>query len=266
MDTTAPVNSVMIVVTSGTGTASYAAQVNGKYFAAKVQVTADTTAISAIATDQTGTQHQASVSISPVIQSSAVDLTASPNVGIPTLKQNGLTTLDVSLMSTATTTNSVANYAWDFSGSGSNDVTCYSHSSIKASYQQAGLYLAQVAVTDTAGNSYSDIAIVNVLDREKTDNAFKAIWNGMKTALSNSDITTSLSYFADNSKESFQQQFTELSQVLPQFAATLGDINLVNISTNFAEYEFRTVHNGVTYSFPLMFVRDADGSWKIRSY
>jgi hypothetical protein len=105
-----------------------------------------------------------------------------------------------------------------------------------------------------------------VLDREKTDNAFKAIWNGMKTALSNSDITTSLSYFADNSKESFQQQFTELSQVLPQFAATLGDINLVNISTNFAEYEFRTVHNGVTYSFPLMFVRDADGSWKIRSY
>ena len=180
MDTTVPVNGVLVVVSSTTGTVGYPAQVNGKYFAAKVQVTADTQTITAIATDQNGIQHLASVSVSPEIQSGTVDLSAAPTAGIMTLKQNGQTTLDVGLMTQASTMNPITSYKWDFDGSGTDDLTCYSHSNVNVSYEHVGLYLSQVTVTDTAGNHYKDTVIVNVVDKNEMDNIFKQIWNGMK--------------------------------------------------------------------------------------
>jgi hypothetical protein len=164
MDTTIPVKSVMVVVSGGTGTIGYAAQVNGKYFAAQIPVTADINTISAIATDQTGAQHQASVSVTVTTQPDNVNLLASPNVGIPTLKENGQTLLDVSLMSTTTITIPVRSYAWDFNGSDAIALTCYSHSNVTASYQQTGLYLTTVTVADAAGNHFTDTTIVNVVD------------------------------------------------------------------------------------------------------
>lgn len=200
------------------------------------------------------------------MQTSTVDLVAAPSVGIPTLKQNGHTTLDVNLNSTASPANPIVSYAWDFDGSGTDALTCYSHAGVSASYEQVGLYLSKITVRDTEDNAYSDIAIVNVINPVQFDSLFKQIWNGMKTALGNADIPTALGYFAESSKESFQQQFAALATVLPQYAASLGNINLVSITTNFAEYDFRTVYNNKIYSFQLLFVKDVDGSWKIRSF
>jgi hypothetical protein len=135
-----------------------------------------------------------------------------------------------------------------------------------ASYEQVGLYLTKVTVTDTAGNNYKDTAIVNVVDVTQMDNIFKPIWNGMKAALNNNDITAAMNYFTTDSKQSYQQQFTALSPSVPQIAASMGDINAVRSSTNYTEYEFRVTQNGVIYSFQLLFGRDTDGTWKIMSY
>jgi hypothetical protein len=206
-----------------------------------------------------------------VIQSSAVDLTASPGAGIPTLKQNGLTTLDVSLMSTATTTNSVANHAWDFSGSGSNDVTCYSHSSIKASYQQAGLYLTQVTVRDTEGNQYKDTAIVNVLDISSTDATLKQIWNGMKSKLSAQDVEGAVSYICNNeTRAKYRELFQQLLPYLPTIAANMRDISLDYVGPDVAEYRIKRSENvngqmmDITYF--IYFRRDENGAWLLDSF
>ena len=228
-----------------------------------MQVSSDTTAITAIATDQTGTKHQASVAITVNAPTATVDLLASPSVGIPKLKQSGPATLDSILSSSASIANQVASYTWDFAGTGSTDLICISHATVTASYERTGIYLTAVTVTDTAGNTYKDTAIVNVLDLASTNAFFSQKWNGMKTALSSGDIATALNYFAEDSKESFQQQFTALSQLLPQFSAGLSDVNFVNMTTNFAEFEFRMVQSGTTYSFQLLFVRDINGLWKI---
>jgi hypothetical protein len=267
MDTTVPVYSVLVVVSGNTGTAGYLAQVNGNYFAAKVQVSSDTKTITAIATDQTGTQHQASVSVSPMIQSSAVDLTALPDIGIPTPKQSGPAMFN-SILSSAAITNQVASYAWDFAGNGIADLTCVTHATVTASYQQPGLYFAQVTITDTMGSTFTDTTIVNVLARETLDNIFKPEWNAIKAALNNNDITTAINHVAGSSQYIFQQQFNALAlaQALPQFAASLSDISLANVSANFADYEFRTMQNGITYSFQVLFTRDTDGVWRIKSF
>jgi hypothetical protein len=270
MDTTVPVNSVMVVVSSGTGTAGYLAQVNGNYFAAKVPVTADTTTISAIATDQTGTQHQASVSVTVTAQPDNVTVTAAPNVGIPTLKQNGQTTLDVSLLSSATTTNPVASYAWDFDGSGTIDLTCYSHSNVKASYEQTGMYLSDIMVTDTAGNSYRDVSIVNVLDRTKVNDIFKPIRNGMKTKLGTQDIEGAIGYFSANSQDRYREIFSTLSSGLPAIVEDMQDIQLIYVNDNTAKYRIRKneLYGGqmMTITYYIYFTKNPNGSWSIDKF
>jgi len=265
MDTTVPVNSVMIVVSNATGTAGYFAQMNGKYFAAKVAVMADTHTITAIATDQTGTRHQMSVSVHPVIQSTTVDILASPSVGIPTLKQSGKTTLDVSLMSTPSITSPIASYSWDFDGSGSDDLTCYSHSGVEASYEQTGLFLTKVAVTDAQGNTYTDTAIVNVMDSGDVEGKFRAIWNRVKTALENKDISGAIADIAEHTRSGYQYTFEQYIDWLPAISQSMNvnNINVVGYNENIAEFELLKIKNGVELSQYIEFVRDPDGVWRL---
>jgi hypothetical protein len=258
----------MVVVSGGTGTTGYAAQVNGKYFAAQIPVTADINTISAIATDQTGAQHQASVLVTVTTQPDNVNLLASPNVGIPTLKENGQTLLDVSLMSTTTITIPVRSYAWDFNGSDAIALTCYSHSNVTASYQQTGLYLTTVTVADAAGSHFTDTAIVNVVDADEMNRAFKTIWSRMKTALLAGDISTALADYSDNAKSRYRQIFTHLidtNSVAPIYT-NIADIVVSSIDNQIAEcWAIRPESDGM-HAYPITFVKDGNGIWKIMGY
>lgn len=80
------------------------------------------------------------------------------------------------------------------------------------------------------------------------------------------DEDGAVGYFEVGSKDSFRQQFTALSSVLSQIVNEMGVITLINIKDDAAEYDLRIVRNGITYSFQLIFVRDADGIWRIRSF
>ncbi len=267
MDTTIPVNSVMIVVSSGTGTAGYPAQVNGKYFAAQISVTADINTISAIATDQTGSQHPATVSVTVTTQPDNVTLQASPNTGIPTLKQSGKTLLDVALMTSASLTTAVASYDWDFSGTGASDLTCFSHSNVTASYEQVGLYLTTVTVTDTAGKTYTDTVIVNVVDANEASAPLIATWKRVKTALIAGEVETALNEIVDSEKDAYRTMFTQIGiSNIKTLMATGADFELESYSGNTAECGVIRQESDGIYSYPIGFAKDANGVWKIRGF
>ncbi len=129
-----------------------------------------------------------------------------------------------------------------------------------------GTYYFTAEVTGPDGNTYQDTIAIPVMNKAQLDNLLKAKWEGMKTALVNGDIEGAVSYFAERSKDSFQQRFTLLALHLPQIVADMGAVTMVNIKNNVAEYDLRTDRNGSTYSFQLLFVQDTDGIWKIRSF
>lgn len=98
------------------------------------------------------------------------------------------------------------------------------------------------------------------------DALLKGKWEGMKTKLIAGDVKGAVGYFADKSKDSFRQQFTILSSILSQIVSEMGEISLIKVKDNYAEYDLRTVRDNTTYSFQLLFVRDTDGIWRIRSF
>lgn len=270
MDTTVPVNGVIVQVINASGTVSFPAEVNGKYFAAQVQLTADSNTIKVIATDQNNVQHQATVTVTVIIQPDNVTLLASPKTGIPTLKPTGQTTLDVAI--TATATFPAMSYAWDFNSSGANQLTCYSHSNVMASYQQTGLYLTQVTVTDTVGNSFPPYTvIVNVLDIASTDAHFKQKWNGIKDKLSSQDVEGALSYIINNGAQAkYRIVFQQLLPQLPTIAANMKDVTLDYVNSDVAEYRISRTENvngqmtEITYF--IYFRKDENGVWQLESF
>jgi hypothetical protein len=210
------------------------------------------------------------VTVDPQASASLVDLTANPGVGIPVQKGTDPASLDVDLTSTPSTTHAVASYTWDFDGSGSEDLKCYSHSEVKASYQNTGLYLSKVTIKDTQGNQYADTAIVNVVNPADMDGIFKGIWSGMKEKLRIQDVDGAVGYFTARSQDRYRSIFNAVSADLPQIAQDMQDIQLIYVHDNIVKYRIRRdeLYGGatVTLTYYIYFVRDDNGLWGIESF
>jgi len=127
-----------------------------------------------------------------------------------------------------------------------------------------GLPLTLLACLD--GQTYSDSVTITVIPRYKLDNLLQGKWNSMRTALAAGDVTAAVVNFSNISKDLYQQRFTSRSVYLYQIAAGMGDIAMVNVKGDLAEYDLRDVINGVPCSFYLLFVKDKNGIWKIRNF
>jgi len=129
-----------------------------------------------------------------------------------------------------------------------------------------GVYYFTVEVTDAENNLYTDTIAVVVLDQEELDALLKAKWEGMRQALAQNDIDSSVHYFSESSKENYREMFTILSESLSHIEQELGDIQFIAVMKNSAEYDIRITRDGLEYSFYLLFVKDEDGLWKIKSF
>ena len=131
---------------------------------------------------------------------------------------------------------------------------------------EKGIYIFTVQATDEENNTYTDTVAVQVLDRDELDARLQAKWEAMKTAMPVGDVEEAVQFFAINNQDVFRQQFTALSTMLPAIVTDMESCTLVDIQENRAVYDLRTVRNGETYSFQVLFARDRDGIWRIVNF
>ncbi len=207
------------------------------------------------ATDTSGYTATASITVTEVA-GNYVTISSNIDSGIPTLE----TTLRVDGYASGTAPQiSVVPGGVDWTN-------CSSADACKVKLTTEGIYEFTVAATGTDGNTYQDTIGVVVYSRAAMDALLQAKWQGMKTALNAGNIEAAVSYYAESSKNSFRQQFTILAAQLPQLVADMGLCRIVKVREHFAEYDLRTVKDGIEYSFQVLFMQDSDGVWRIRSF
>jgi hypothetical protein len=54
-----------------------------------------------------------------------------------------------------------------------------------------------------------------------------SVWNGMKTAMQNGDVTLATEYFSDQTRDQYSQIFSAIADQLPQIALGMRDIEPV---------------------------------------
>jgi hypothetical protein len=227
-------------------------------FAALVPVDPDVTTLTAIATDPTGTVSSDTIAVvvRPSTSGPTLLFQAVPAVGVAPL------TIGFFLSSNA----SITQIALDLEGDGTVDFQGPGLEGQVFTYGTPGLYLPTASVTDATGATHGVTAPVRVVDLGAFDALLQAKWEGMKTALQGLDLPTALQFMASKARVTYEHLFTELAPLLATVGADLGDIRLVGVREDLAEYGLLVVEDGQRISYYVEFIRDADGLWRVNFF
>jgi hypothetical protein len=92
------------------------------------------------------------------------------------------------------------------------------------------------------------------------------IFDAFRDALSSEDIEIALTFVAESSKNKYDGIFQAIGSNLPDFAAGMGTLILQSQDEGRAVYEMTHQDGATTYSFPVVFIKDDDGNWKICNF
>ena len=94
------------------------------------------------------------------------------------------------------------------------------------------------------------------------------IWEQFKAALAVGDVDTALTFIAEISRDKYAEIFQIIGPSLPDYAAGMGDLILKSDSEVDGEVKYEMTHQvgSETYLFPVIFIKDDDGSWKIDNF
>lgn len=133
--------------------------------------------------------------------------------------------------------------------------------------QNSGIYVATVMVRTNDGYLYEDRFALNALDRAVMDALLKSKWEGMKGKLMSGDVATALTYFVAASRDKYSQIFAELgSSKINSIFSSITEIRLYTFYERVAECGAIRIESTGTYSYPVTFVQDENGIWKIMGF
>ena len=114
---------------------------------------------------------------------------------------------------------------------------------------------------------YTDTIAVVVLNREKLDALLKGKWEKMKQALVKGDVEGGLGYLIPASRDLYRNVLAELGpELLTDRLSSIYGLKLDIFYGRLAECGALRDIDGVVYSYPVIFIKDADGIWKIKGF
>ena len=98
------------------------------------------------------------------------------------------------------------------------------------------------------------------------DALLKSKWDGMKGFLINGKIDSALKNFIGAQNSKYKEVFEALKDQLPAIFSAQEEFSFVSAYENRIEYENIVVEGDKAYSYPVIFIRDVDGLWKIKQF
>jgi len=107
-----------------------------------------------------------------------------------------------------------------------------------------------------------------VLNKAKIDAILKGKWEGMKARLIAGDIEGALGYFVFAIRDRYREMFSQLG--FNKIAAILSKNTDFKLSINYGRVAecgaIKMEDDGTQYSYPVRFVLDQNGIWKIMGF
>ena len=232
-----------------------AAVTGGRFAASHVPLTAGANTINVRAVDSEGTAAAASVTVDAVETPHYISVTASPEAGTAPLEAT------LRIGGSFSITNPV------ISPTGPGLVEQLAGSSPDAyRYRMTteGIYFYTARAIGPDNNVYEDTVAVTVLSASHLDALLRAKWDGMKSSLLSGNIDDAMNYFAVGTQGEYRKKFTGLgSSDIYEIFSTISDIELGKAYGQAAVCRAIRVEAAGAYSYPLTFIMDGNGIWKI---
>jgi hypothetical protein len=92
------------------------------------------------------------------------------------------------------------------------------------------------------------------------------VFESFKTALLADDLNAALGCFTEIGAENYDPFLEQLRPYFQQMVNDMGELVLISLDNNTAVYDVLREENGDTYGYPVLFVRDEMGQWKISDF
>jgi hypothetical protein len=93
-----------------------------------------------------------------------------------------------------------------------------------------------------------------------------SVFELFKAALLADDVNEAVSYFAQISAESYRSLLEQLQPYFTQMVNDMGELIFIRFDTDMVVYDLLREESGRTYGYPVIFVRDEMGQWKIYDF
>jgi hypothetical protein len=230
---------------------------SGNYYANGVQLTTGTNTITATLTTLDGqvtTQSVVVTSTGPA----PIRITAAPTDGLGPL----IVTFDITPASGVV----IQKVEVDVDGNGTVEQTLVAEPwTTTATYSGSGKINTVVRVTDASGAVYTQSVPIVLTNQTLLDQTLRAVWNGMKTALTARDKTRAMQYLDASAQQRYGPVFDILLPSMSQIVATFSDLQSVALSGGIGEYAINRTINGENRIFFIYFGRNGDGVWRLGS-
>jgi hypothetical protein len=127
-----------------------------------------------------------------------------------------------------------------------------------------GVYTFTATVTGPDGIVYQDSVAIVVLNKNDVGVVLRGIWDAMKSKLLTNDIDGALEYFTYEVRDSYRSTFAqlgtaELNSILMSFEA----FEVLTIYEQYATCGLVRTESGGVYAYPIIFIQDGYGIWRI---
>ena len=242
---------------SGVAVNGIPATINGTRFTVNaVDLLQGTNTITATATDINGLTSTATRSLTSV---------AGNYIRIKPNNESGIAPLDITLTvdSPFTITSSTLSY------SGPVAITQLPGStptSYVVRLPVEGAYTLMIQTTGPDGLIYEDSVMITVHPKNKLDNLLRNKWRTINSQLSSGNTSSALTHFTPTMRSKYQAVFDEVVSLFSTIQGTYQGLASVSMDSELAKYELTTLEEGSLHAYDIVFVKDDDGIWRIRSY
>jgi hypothetical protein len=213
--------------------------------------------ITAVATDVDGNTETASVAVNGTKGENYIRISAGSESGIPPFET--VLTLESSL--------DLTNASLTYTGPAGIEFLSTSAGEYTVKMTAEGNYTLTARITDTTGISYEDTIGVTIMSKSELENRLGSKWDGMKSALMGGDIEMALNCFVAGAQDRYRGVFAELgSTKVNSIFANIVEIKLYSLSGGTAGCGAIRRESGGIYSYPVTFVQDEKGIWKIMGF
>jgi hypothetical protein len=246
LETGVIVNGVLALVDGNTFVANHVPLLDGQ------------NTITAVATDNLGNTSESTVTIQTDTTGDYIKLISSKESGLPpldfTLRVNG--------------TFSVVDPVISYSGPGMPTVEVGTElNEFDVTLTEPGFYFFSVETTDSQSNVFSDTMTITVTNPVVLEALLKKRWLEMSEFLLAGQIPAALPYFVATSQNKFNEIFTILgSDGINTIISDISNLKLLSQFGRAAHSGAIRYEDGSIYSYPVNFVQDENGIWRIMDF
>ncbi len=155
-------------------------------------------------------------------------------------------------------------YSLDLESDGTIDYEGDMLSDLEFVYARPGIHVARLQATTPDGQMLTARTSVVVYNRATLDARLQAAWRGFKDALRGGDAARAASFVHRDRRAAWEAYFRQFTPDLFALTDTVfADVTLLEVVPGRAECEMMRNVDGLLYSFPISFLIDVDGGWRL---